>query len=1599
MPRWLWCVVVASLYLTVGALPVNAQDACPGGGSDPDPVNVDVEAVPIVVESTAEEYFVLYVSHGMETGATVEIPVSVTLGQTHTSTTTLSENVAPLPGERYRVEKYLVSDPADVDGDCVDDIAELRDAAGMNPVNPAAMEPSDGVVAIPDHATFERLDYQQVLKFVLVDMDTDRPHLYFVNATTHPLHQEFLDALGYDRGQEGLIVGWLVYSPQLVAPDGTLGVYRFSLSPIGTYSPPFSLVARTHTLLAAGMPLLEDNLAFHMPNHMRRHVRSDLPLYEKSRINVTFDSDVSAGASFTALNTGTGYGLLRVMEPGERPDPRDVVIYEALPNDLPRVAGIISAAPQTPLSHVNLRAVQDSVPNAFIRDPLDDTGISGLIGSYVRYRVYRDYQYEDKWDLRAATPAEVNAHHAASRPATAQTPQRDLEVTGVTALSDIGFDDWTAFGVKAANVAVLGALGFPEGTVPDGFAVPFYSYDEFMKHNGFYDDIEEMLADPEFRSDFDTQESELKKLRKKIKKGETPEWIDTALTEMHASFPEGTSLRYRSSTNNEDLPGFNGAGLYDSKTQHPDETEEDGIAKSLKQVYASLWNFRAFTEREFHRVDHLAAAMGVLVHPNYSDELANGVAVSFDPVYGVDGSYYVNTQVGEDLVTNPDARSVPEETLLGPISHTVLATSNQAPPGQLLMSDDQMDQLRDRLTVIHDHFAGLYNPAPGHSFAMETEFKITSDDILAIKQARPWVFPNQPPAFPATEPGARAIHENTAAGVDIGAPVAAVDPDTSDELTYSLSGADAASFDIVASTGQLRTRAALDHGAKESHTVTVAVHDGKDSSANADPAIDDTITVTITVNRPAAGMPDIIGTPRAAQTLTADVAGIVDEDGLDNAVFTYQWVSNDGISYTYILGETGLTVELSDDGADTDIAGATGSTLELSDDDVGKTMKVRVSFTDDLGYQETLTSGASAAVEARPDNSPATGAPAISGTARAGETLTADIAGIADEDGLDNAVFTYQWVSNDGIADTGIAGATGSTLELFDDDVGKTMKVRVSFTDGLGYEETLTSPATAEAVGTPRIPDELTGKAIHIGMMDLEWSDDPRAESYDVEVFKNVWTALPGNGIDIVFYGPGAIVSGLDHESRYYFRVRANNSFGSSDWSEYLFMPATATVSWAWDHVPEPANSHATGTPTISGTSQVGETLTASASDIEDENGLERVKFSYQWTRSDRAADADIADATDATYTLTGDDVGWGVKVRVAFTDRGGYQEALTSAATAVVQGDRSAWFATLTVGARDGFTGYSYWGDPHLGSLSATEVQWDGSAHYVRYVFLKDGELRLGLNEEMLSTGFVLSVGDEEFGSAQAAVDHGGASYRFRWDDPGLGWSQGDEVSVSLVQSDQNSPALGAPTISGSTVVGRTLTADVASIEDADGLDSVSFRYQWVRSDGITDVDIEDTTDATYTLTGDDVGRGVKVRVAFTDRGGYQEALTSAATEAVVADLPLPTVRLSGTTPTTRDGTNAFTFEIEFSEEVELSYRTLRDRAFVVSGGAVKKARRLDRPSNIRWQITVDPDSSEDVTIVLPATEDCAAERAICTGDGRQLSNRLEFTVDGPGQ
>ena len=103
---------------------------------------------------------------------------------------------------------------------------------------------------------------------------------------------------------------------------------------------------------------------------------------------------------------------------------------------------------------------------------------------------------------------------------------------------------------------------------------------------------------------------------------------------------------------------------------------------------------------------------------------------------------------------------------------------------------------------------------------------------------------------------------------------------------------------------------------------------------------------------------------------------------------------------------------------------------------------------------------------------------------------------------------------------------------------------------------------------------------------------------------------------------------------------------------------------------------------------------------------------------------------------------------------------------------------------------------------------------------------------------------------------------------------------------------------------------------------------------------------------------------------------------------------------PGSHDGSGAFTFELRFSEgpHNDFSYMTMKDHAFTVTGGTVTKSNRLNPPSNIGWLVHITPDGDGMVTIVLPVTTDCAADSAICTEDGRMLSNRLEITVAGPG-
>ena len=169
------------------------------------------------------------------------------------------------------------------------------------------------------------------------------------------------------------------------------------------------------------------------------------------------------------------------------------------------------------------------------------------------------------------------------------------------------------------------------------------------------------------------------------------------------------------------------------------------------------------------------------------------------------------------------------------------------------------------------------------------------------------------------------------------------------------------------------------------------------------------------------------------------MADVSDENGLTGTSHSYQWMVDD-----------------------VDIQGATGATYTIAAGDEGKAIKVKISFADDAGFSESVTSPATAAVAPRP-NTPATGLPTISGTAQVGQALTADTSAIADEDGLSNVSYAYQWMAGR----SNIEGATGPSHTLTASEQGQTIRVRVTFTDDAGNAESLTSPATGAVAAAP----------------------------------------------------------------------------------------------------------------------------------------------------------------------------------------------------------------------------------------------------------------------------------------------------------------------------------------------------------------------------------------------------------------------------------------------------------------------------------------------------------------------------------------------------
>ena len=941
-----------------------------------------------------------------------------------------------------------------------------------------------------------------------------------------------------------------------------------------------------------------------------------------------------------------------------------------------------------------------------------------------------------------------------------------------------------------------------------------------------------------------------------------------------------------------------------------------------------------------------------------------------------------------------------------------------------------------------------------------------------------------------------------------------------DSLTYSVSGAGAAKFNNVfnlnASTGEITVRSGADidyESSDKSYSITVSVTDGEDASGEVEspPTTDATTSVRIEViNIDDPGIITLSTTaPRVGSALTAS---IFDQDGAP-LLTKAQWSEAPRADAPFV----------DIDGANHYAPQRAESNYTPTAADQGKYLRVTLSYVEDTCHEvssfddrcrreaeytfDTLVANEEGLiVQSQVVNNPATGTVRITGTPRLGWTLATHGRDIADAEGRRGALY-FQWIRLDPVTEVeqNVSNPEGPgvwwSYVVQEADVGKAIKVRVSFTDNAGNAESVTSdavdgpyPLTATTHDAPASHDGSAAFSFEL------WFSEAPAVGF-ATVRDHAFTVTEGSVDNVRRLVPG-------YNARWEITVTP-----SSEADVTLALNATTNCSAEGAIcnvdgvklsgglelvVPGPSSplSPATGAPTIGGTARVGESLTASTSDIADADGLANASFTYQWL----ADDLDISGATGSSYTVVTADAGKVIKVTVSFTDDAGNEESVTSAATAVVTQPPLTASTHDVPESHDGATAFTFelrFSEEPGGGFSATTLRDQaltvsgGTITNVRQ--LETGKklkweitLQPSGNEEVtvillptidcadqgaictgdgrgLSVGQAIlvlgppnsvasgaptingtaQVGEILTASTSDIADADGlanATFTYQWlaDDADISGATGssytlvaadagkvikvtvsftddagNEESVtsaataavtltggstnSLEQSNQedvqeNSAATGAPTIGGTAQVGESLTASTSDISDADGLANASFTYQWLADDA----DIDDATTSSYTLVAGDVGKAIKVRVSFTDDAGNEESVTSAATAAVTQP---PLTATTHDAPESHDGATAFTFELRFSEEPAsgFSYTTVRDHAFTVTDGSVSNLRRLEPGKNVKWEITVTPDSDADVTITVNATTDCSAEGAICTSDGGKLSGGLELVVPGP--
>ncbi len=583
----------------------------------------------------------------------------------------------------------------------------------------------------PDRYTFSEV---KSLKLVY---SISGQKIYYLNSSKYELHYDFCSKiLGYSKGQT--VFGQEQYSdnPNRIYMLATLnyfaasGIYTFEFIPADKVN--CEDIAMVYSKVAA-TTFFGDRLRFYA-NSPEKAQCTDVPIISSD--------ELYKGQNYQPLNVQESYGYLQKVDASQLPyaylGRHDIVLLNTIPTDIAVVAGIVTTEFQTPLSHINVLSHNRGTPNMALRDGWTNPKLNDYLGKLIYLKVALD-----SFTVREATVDEAQHFWLQKEPQTVHKLKLDTLTNGLVDLNAADVSWVSTVGGKAANFAELTKVAVSETQklpLPESyFAIPFYYYWQHMKQNKLDVFVKDMLKNQQFVADANYRKQKLDDLRSAIKKAP----LDPAFLQMVknrlANADGFVSFRFRSSTNAEDVEGFNGAGLYESFTGSLTDPDKP-IDKAIKKVWASLWDFAAFEERDYFKIDHSTIAMGVLVHRNYPAEAANGVAITENIYNSYMPAVTINVQVGEISVVNPDENYLPDQVLYYTrsnantfeyISHTTVPGME----GQTVMTDGELKELKDYCMAIHNHYCRINLECQ----PMDIEFKVDVVNGLRkiyIKQAR-----------------------------------------------------------------------------------------------------------------------------------------------------------------------------------------------------------------------------------------------------------------------------------------------------------------------------------------------------------------------------------------------------------------------------------------------------------------------------------------------------------------------------------------------------------------------------------------------------------------------------------------------------------------------------------------------------------------------------------------------------------------------------------------------------------------------------------------------------------------------------------------------